>query len=80
MEIVLKVSVLIVQLALGGFVLWGASLCFRAWLAELQRARAARAPSAPARPIVGASSHADFGRVASLVLLALLCTTLAGLP
>jgi hypothetical protein len=80
METVLKVFVLIVQLALGGFVRWGATLSFRAWLAELLSARAARAASAPARPIVRAPSHADFGRAASLVLLALLCTTLAGLP
>ena len=78
MEIMLKVFVLIVQLALGGFLLWGASLCFRAWLAELRRARAARAAPAQAQPMTRASGDADFGRVASLVLLALLCTTLAG--
>ena len=79
MEVVLKIFVLIVQLALAGFVLWGASLCFRAWLAELRRTRASRAPSAPARPMIEAPRHADFGRVASLVLLALLCTALVGL-
>ena len=75
MEVVLQTFVLIVQLALAGFVLWGASLCLRAWLAELRRTRTTRAPLPHAQPL----GLADFGRVASLVLLALLCTALVGL-
>ena len=71
MELV-KALVVLVQLALGGFVVWGGWLCFREWL---------RADGAPA---VAAASVAEetpqsFERVASLVLLALLCTTIAGL-
>jgi hypothetical protein len=61
MEFVLNASVIVVQLALAGFVAWGGWLCVREWL--------------PAR---GAQPQ-SFERVASLVLLALLCTTIVGL-
>jgi len=72
MELVLQALVIVVQLALGGFVMWGGWLCLREWL-RADRAHSAQAAAlAPDKP-------ADFERVASLVLLALLCTTLAGL-
>ncbi|MFN2645349.1 MAG: hypothetical protein ABR570_10180 [Burkholderiales bacterium] len=72
MEIALNSFLLIVQFALAGFVLYGAYLCLSAWLGELRERRVsvAFAPGAP-------SSEVSFERVASLVLLALLCTTLA---
>ena len=82
MEILLKAFVIVVQLALVGFVLWGAWLCFSAWLREIRDARSSHAapqerpaPVAPALP----PEQQAFERVASLVLLALLCTTLTGL-
>jgi TRAP-type C4-dicarboxylate transport system permease small subunit len=70
MELILKLLVVLVQLALAGFVIWGGWLSFREWL------RAAHAGAA--------TSDADirpqgFERVASLVLLALLCTAIVGL-
>jgi len=61
MEIVLKVLVIVVQLALAGFVMWGGWLCVRE-----------RLPAVRVRP-------QGFERVASLVLLALLCTAIVGL-
>ena len=67
MESLIEAVVLVVQLALAGFVAWGGWLCFRAW----SRGESAAAPAPRAQ--------ADgFERVASLVLLALLCTTIAG--
>ena len=59
MQTILQTLVFIVQLAVGGFVVWGAWLCFSAW-------------TGPAKAL-------SFERVASLVLLALLCTTIAAL-
>jgi len=65
--------VLIVQLALAGFVAWGGWLCFREWLRDRQLA-------APASAAAAREPKAEsFERVASLVLLALLCTTIAAL-
>jgi hypothetical protein len=76
MELVLKALVVVVQLALGGFVMWGGWLCFRDWLrADRRNERAAQAPAAP----VAKAPPQRFERVASLVLLALLCTTLVGM-
>ena len=63
MELLIEAAVLVVRLALAGFVMWGGWLCLRS--------AAAAAPAHQAK--------ADgFERVASLVLLALLCTTIAG--
>ena len=61
MEFLIEAVVLVVRLALAGFVAWGGWLCFRA--------SAAPAPQA---------QDGGFERVASLVLLALLCTTIVG--
>ena len=72
MELVLGALVVIVQLALAGFLTWGGWLCFREWL------RADGAATAPAAPVAEETPQ-SFERVASLVLLALLCTTIAGL-
>ncbi|HEY3074946.1 MAG TPA: hypothetical protein VGJ74_07220 [Burkholderiales bacterium] len=78
MELVLKALAIVVQLALGGFVIWGGWLCFREWLrADRRNERAAQAPAAPA--VALEERPESFERVASLVLLALLCTTLAGM-
>ena len=60
MELIIETLLLVVRLALAGFVVWGGWLCFRA---------PASAPQA---------QPDGFERVASLVLLALLCTTIAG--
>ena len=58
----IEAVVFVVRLALAGFVMWGGWLCLRSFAV------------APAR-----EAKADgFERVASLVLLALLCTTIAG--
>ena len=63
--------VILIQLALAGFVVWGGWLCFKDWF---RRDR----PAAGEEPQEAAPAKADsFERVASLVLLALLCTTLA---
>jgi len=67
----MQTILLILQLAVAGFVAWGGWLCFSARVRELGGDRAA-AGAAPA----GADG---FERVASLVLLALLCTTIAAL-
>ena len=74
MEITVKAFEILLQLTLAGFVVWGAYLCLSTWIHELQRARTASPMSEPAT-----SRQPGFERVASLVLLALLCTTLAGL-
>ena len=76
MEIALKIFVLIVQLSLAGFILWGAYLCLSAWIQERRGAHAPRAADAEAN--APAPAEPSFERVTSLVLLALLCTTLAG--
>jgi hypothetical protein len=69
MQTILQTLVFIVQLAVAGFVMWGGWLC----LNELRGDRATDlAQSTPAKTD-------SFERVASLVLLALLCTTLAAL-
>jgi len=73
MELVLGALVVIVQLVLAGFLAWGGWLCFREWLRDERLASPASA-AAPCEPKVD-----SFERVASLVLLALLCTTIAGL-
>ena len=65
MESFIGTIVVIIQLVLAGFVTWGGWLCFRT---TLRRDRAEAAPQADVQ---------SFERVASLVLLALLCTTLA---
>src|SRR5204863_3052310 len=72
MELVLKALVVLVQLALGGFVVWGGWLCFREWL------RADGAPAVAAAPVAEETPQ-SFERVASLVLLALLCTAIVGI-
>ena len=73
MELVLGALVVIVQLALAGFVTWGGWLCFKQWLRDERRV-------APARTAAPREAKAeDFERAVSLVLLALLCTTIAGL-
>jgi hypothetical protein len=76
MELVLKLFVVLVQLALAGFVVWGGWLCFREWLREQRRNE--HAPQALAMP-AAAPRPQSFERVASLVLLALLCTAIVGL-
>jgi len=60
MELAIDVLVRLLQIALGAFLLWGASLCLPPKTLSL-------------------SQFSGFERVASLVLLALLYTTLAGL-
>ncbi|HUQ74242.1 MAG TPA: hypothetical protein VM183_05900 [Burkholderiales bacterium] len=68
MDFLIAALVFVIQLVLAGFVMWGGWLCLRdGWL----RDRAAKAASAEAK-------DDGFERVASLVLLALLCTTLIG--
>ena len=73
MELTLKAFLILLQLTLAGFVVWGAYLCLSTYIRELRGARTAEARIAPAAP-----RQPSFERVASLVLLALLCTTLAG--
>ena len=63
--------VVVVKPVLAGFVMWGGWLSFSTWLhGDAPQANAGLAEPRPQ----------SFERVASLVLLALLCTTLAGLP
>lgn len=63
MDAFISTIVDVIQIVLAGFVAWGAWLAFRTSLA-------------PAKPVAPASRAPadDFERVASLVLLALLCT------
>jgi hypothetical protein len=65
MDAFVSTMVTVIQIVLAGFVAWGAWLAFRS-------------SPAPAKPVASASRAQadDFERVASLVLLALLCTTL----
>jgi hypothetical protein len=72
MEFVLNVLVILVQLAVAGFVMWGGWLCFRDWLRGEWAHAVSAAPLAKETP-------ESFERVASLVLLALLCTTIAAM-
>jgi len=69
MDFLVGALVVVVKLALAGFVMWGGWLSFSTWLRG--DAPQANAELAEPRP-------QSFERVASLVLLALLCTTLAG--
>jgi hypothetical protein len=62
--------VIVVKLALAGFVMWGGWLSFSTWL----RGAASQGATSSSDP-----KPESFERVASLVLLALLCTTIAGL-
>jgi len=74
MESFITTIVTLIQLALAGFVMWGGWLCFKAWF-RYER------PAAAAEPPAAAPAKVDrFERVASLVLLPLLCTTLAAAP
>jgi hypothetical protein len=73
MELVLNALVIVVQLALGGFVMWGGWLCVREWF------RADRAAPAAQAAAFARDKPEDFERVASLVLLVLLCTTLVAM-
>jgi len=70
MDFLVEALVVVVQLALAGFVMWGGSLCLSTWL---------RGEASQAGPAASESQPQSFERVASLVLLALLCTMLAGL-
>lgn len=70
MDAFISTIVTLIQLMLAGFVVWGAWLVFKdLFRPEHSGAAAAQAPSPRAQAD-------DFERVASLVLLALLCTTL----
>ena len=69
MDFLVGALVVVVKLALAGFVMWGGWLSFSTWL----RGDAPQATAELAEP-----RPQSFERVASLVLLALLCTTLAG--
>jgi hypothetical protein len=62
--------VAVVKIALAGFLMWGGWLCLETWLLG-EDADPAASPTEEAKA-------QSFERVASLVLLALLCTTLAG--
>jgi len=70
MDFLVGAFVVVVKLALAGFVMWGGWLSFSTWL----RGDAPQSSGALVEP-----KPQSFERVASLVLLALLCTTLAGL-
>jgi hypothetical protein len=75
MESLIGTIVAALQLLLAGFVMWGG------WLVVKERFPGRRADAAAANPDAKAAplstpAH-DFERVASLVLLALFCTTLA---
>jgi hypothetical protein len=74
MESLIGTIVALLQIALAGFVMWGGWLVLRDWFRR-QRADAAAADEV-ATPSPQQQAN-DFERVASLVLLALLCTTLA---
>ena len=69
MDFLAGAFVVVVKLALAGFVMWGGWLSFSTWL----RGDAPQSGDALVEP-----KPQSFERVASLVLLALLCTTLAG--
>jgi hypothetical protein len=74
MESLIGTIVVLLQLALSGFLMWGG------WLVLKDGLGGRRTDAADAAQMPAAASKAqadDFERVASLVLLALLCTTLA---
>jgi len=71
MDFLVGAFVVVVKLALAGFVMWGGWLSFSTWL---------RGDAPQAGNVLVEPKPQSFERVASLVLLALLCTTLAGLP
>jgi hypothetical protein len=71
MDAFISTIVTLIQLMLAGFVVWGAWLVFKAQFRPAHSGAAAEAPAPKAQAD-------DFERVASLVLLALLCTTLLG--
>ena len=71
MDFLVGAFVVVVKLALAGFVIWGGWLSFSTWL---------RGDAPQAGKVLVEPKPQSFERVASLVLLALLCTTLAGLP
>ena len=71
METALQTFVLIVQLAVAGFLVWGGSLSVKEALGIGPRAEQTVNEATPSAEPRG------FERVASLVLLALLCSTLA---
>ena len=68
MDFLVAVLVAVARLVLAGFVMWGGWLCLSTWL----RGDAPQGANDGPKP-------QSFERVASLVLLALLCTTFAGL-
>jgi hypothetical protein len=70
MDFLVGAFVVVVKLALAGFVMWGGWLSFSTWLRG----------DAPQAGVLVEPKPQSFERVASLVLLALLCTVLAGLP
>ena len=72
MDFLVGAFVVVVKLALAGFVMWGGWLSFSTWLRGDVPQVNTRAKVVPAEP-----GPQGFERVASLVLLALLCTTLA---
>jgi hypothetical protein len=68
MDFLVAAFVVVVKLALAGFVMWGGWLSFSTWLrGDAPQANGALEPKPQ-----------SFERVASLVLLALLCTTFVG--
>jgi hypothetical protein len=71
MDAFISTIVTLIQILLAGFVVWGAWLAFRNQFGPEQAGAATAAPAPQAQAD-------DFERVASLVLLALLCTTLLG--
>ena len=73
METALQTFVLIVQLALAGFLVWGGWLSLKEALGVGARAEQMVSEATPSAEPRG------FERVASLVLLALLCSTLAAI-
>ena len=75
MEIMLKGFTIVLELTLAGFVVWGAYLCLSTHIRDLRGART----SSPKVEQAATARQPSFERVASLVLLALLCTTLAGI-
>jgi threonine/homoserine/homoserine lactone efflux protein len=73
MATLFDILVILIQLLLAGFLMWGGWLCLRDWLRKPRAAAASGSAKAAKAPQEG------FERVASLVLLALLCTAIVGL-
>ena len=71
MQTFIATMVVIIQLAIAGFVVWGGWLVLRDWFRGPRANAAAEPAQAPAQ-----AQADDFERVASLVLLALLCSTI----